>query len=293
MSRSGFLDFGFPTKDQEERFRRDFLPDDKISARKVFTLVVAVIVGFIVLDYYFLPPASKFISILCRLVTILVCISILLVISRKIRVRSFDRIISTGCLVVYAHMLLVAYFRPGDYVTIVAYDIITLVGIYLAVPIPLKYQALPAFSFTLGSAILWLVVKHPPWETLETAATMSAYVIANFVGVFSSISMNKMKRKQFSQFEEEKALKENLESALSEIKVLRGIIPICAACKKIRNDKGFYESVESYIKRHSEADFTHGMCEDCMRDWYPEHYPKIPGQRQSSGQTSGSDKEES
>ena len=64
-----------------------------------------------------------------------------------------------------------------------------------------------------------------------------------------------------------------LEKALSEIKVLRGFIPICAACKKIRDDKGYWSQVEEYIARHSEAKFTHGICPDCMVRLYP-HVPR-------------------
>ncbi|MCC5023144.1 MAG: hypothetical protein J6386_10300 [Candidatus Synoicihabitans palmerolidicus] len=56
----------------------------------------------------------------------------------------------------------------------------------------------------------------------------------------------------------------SLEVALSEIKELRGIIPICAGCKKIRSDDGYWDQVEISIERHTRAEFTHGICEDCM-----------------------------
>lgn len=54
-----------------------------------------------------------------------------------------------------------------------------------------------------------------------------------------------------------------LEKSLQEIKVLRGILPICAYCKKIRNDTGVWQQMETYIRDHSEAEFSHGMCPDC------------------------------
>ncbi len=67
----------------------------------------------------------------------------------------------------------------------------------------------------------------------------------------------------------EKLIKK-LQDALDNIKVLHGIIPICASCKKIRDDKGYWNQIESYIKEHSEADFTHGICPDCAKKLYPE-----------------------
>jgi len=61
-----------------------------------------------------------------------------------------------------------------------------------------------------------------------------------------------------------------LETALEEIKTLRGILPICASCKKIRDDEGAWQDVAVYVRDHSEAEFTHGLCPDCMTTLYPE-----------------------
>ena len=63
---------------------------------------------------------------------------------------------------------------------------------------------------------------------------------------------------------------DRLEKAQKEIKALRGIIPICASCKKIRDDEGYWQQVESYITQHSEALFTHGLCPDCLSKLFPE-----------------------
>ena len=65
-----------------------------------------------------------------------------------------------------------------------------------------------------------------------------------------------------------------LEHTLSEIKVLRGLIPICAACKKIRDDQGYWQQLETYIGQRSEAQFSHGICVDCMTKLYPEFVPR-------------------
>lgn len=67
----------------------------------------------------------------------------------------------------------------------------------------------------------------------------------------------------------------SLREALSEIKELRGYIPICAGCKKIRDDKGYWEQVETYLKAHTRAEFTHGICGDCARQAYPGYIPPI------------------
>ena len=61
-----------------------------------------------------------------------------------------------------------------------------------------------------------------------------------------------------------------LQKALSEIKTLRGILPICSHCKKIRNDEGYWDQIESYIRDHSEAEFSHGICQECADKYYPD-----------------------
>ncbi|MFH1114902.1 MAG: response regulator transcription factor [Pseudomonadota bacterium] len=63
-----------------------------------------------------------------------------------------------------------------------------------------------------------------------------------------------------------------LRHALEQIKVLEGIIPICSFCKKIRNDQGYWDQVEEYVAKHSEATFSHGICPDCIKKHYPEFY---------------------
>ncbi len=61
-----------------------------------------------------------------------------------------------------------------------------------------------------------------------------------------------------------------LKQALAEVKVLRGFLPICASCKKIKDDQGYWKQIEEYIALHSEAEFSHGICPDCARKLYPE-----------------------
>ena len=64
------------------------------------------------------------------------------------------------------------------------------------------------------------------------------------------------------------AKNQELIAAQKELKILSGLIPICATCKKIRDDKGYWNQLEAYIQKHSEATFTHGLCDECMEKIY-------------------------
>jgi PAS domain S-box-containing protein len=82
--------------------------------------------------------------------------------------------------------------------------------------------------------------------------------------IFRDITQHKLLEE-----EREKLIKE-LKNALFQVKQLSGLLPICASCKKIKDEKGDWHQIESYIRDHSEAEFTHGVCPECVKKLYPE-----------------------
>jgi hypothetical protein len=74
---------------------------------------------------------------------------------------------------------------------------------------------------------------------------------------------------RFADLMELRRLNAELQAALDKVKVLSGLIPICAGCKKVRNDQGFWQQVESYLSAHSDATFSHGLCPDCIKEYFP------------------------
>jgi phosphoserine phosphatase RsbU/P len=73
---------------------------------------------------------------------------------------------------------------------------------------------------------------------------------------------------RFKDSEQKRLIKE-LQAALQNIKTLQGLIPICASCKKIRDDKGYWNQIEAYISEHSAVEFSHGICPECAKKIYP------------------------
>jgi len=65
-----------------------------------------------------------------------------------------------------------------------------------------------------------------------------------------------------------------LQDSITAVKILRGLLPICASCKKVRDDKGYWNQIEQYITEHSEAVFSHGLCPDCAERIYPDYVKK-------------------
>jgi len=83
------------------------------------------------------------------------------------------------------------------------------------------------------------------------------------------ILLRDISRRKLIEREREQLI-QKLQEAMAQVKTLSGFIPICASCKKIRDDKGYWEQVEVYIRNHSEAEFTHGLCPECKKKLYPD-----------------------
>ena len=111
-----------------------------------------------------------------------------------------------------------------------------------------------------GSDFQISVIASPIFENGE---------IVSVVAAFRDIT----ERKQLEKDKE--TLIQKLQQSLETIKTLQGILPICASCKKIREDKDCWTHIEDYISRHSEADFSHGICPECAKKLYPEFYEKM------------------
>jgi len=87
--------------------------------------------------------------------------------------------------------------------------------------------------------------------------------VTRFIGVNFDINKRRIVEEELVTQNQE------LREAIEHIKVLQGIIPICSYCKKIRDDKGYWDQVETYISRHTEAEFSHSVCPDCFGKHYP------------------------
>jgi PAS domain S-box-containing protein len=88
-------------------------------------------------------------------------------------------------------------------------------------------------------------------------------------------------QRQIVEREREKLIAD-LREAIAKIKILTGLLPMCAWCKKVRDDKGYWKKVETYVQEHSDASFTHGICPDCLKKVDPETY-RIEAEKNGGG----------
>jgi len=135
------------------------------------------------------------------------------------------------------------------------------------------------FLFGRGEGWFWVVIVYSILAGIlimkETPVSLHAYspeFRTRFLITYAMVSIFAFWFEYFRddyrrQADQERA---RLERALEEVKALSGLLPICSACKKIRDDKGYWNQLETYIHERSEARFSHGICPDCMHELYPE-----------------------
>ena len=100
--------------------------------------------------------------------------------------------------------------------------------------------------------------------------SLAIFVIIAFLIIYlSRTSLSIEKKRAFAEMERENTVKE-LKEALEKVTQLQGLLPICSKCKKIRDDGGYWQEVELYIKDHTEAEFTHGLCPNCQSEYFKE-----------------------
>lgn len=105
--------------------------------------------------------------------------------------------------------------------------------------------------------------------SIRDVAVFSNNITTKDKAILHSIIHDITDRKEMEQ-ERDKLIVE-LKEALSQVKALRGLLPICASCKRIKNEEGKWEQIEGYIRSRSEADFSHSICPECLKALYPEY----------------------
>ena len=135
--------------------------------------------------------------------------------------------------------------------------------------------------------ILLSGIQVSPDNQVEGLSIADGYLIKplsrkEFVARIKAMERIKRAEDRLIQTQHEQALViEELRKAMDEIKTLRGLIPICAWCKRIRDDEGYWDQLEVYLSKHSEAVFSHGLCPDCSRAEKEKLKPK-PAPKQKS-----------
>ena len=123
------------------------------------------------------------------------------------------------------------------------------------------------FAFLVSAALGFLTPFGHEYELKGVSRLLVIYAMVAII----SYALESSRHRYYSELLEEKVA---LENALARVKTLRGLLPICATCKMVRDDRGYWQQIEIFIAQRSEAEFSHGLCPGCMTRLYPD-LPKL------------------
>jgi len=161
--------------------------------------------------------------------------------------------------------------RPGAFfVGYIFTTLFLLLLLYFVAPLPASYQTFTALLATAGNGYL-LFGFHRGLDPAVLRSVTLSYLATCLIGSTVSRNLHHLKREQF-------AAQHRLEAALAEVKTLQGILPICSHCKNVRNDEGYWQDVEVYVRENTEAQFSYGICPSCAQ----EHFGDVLARKRSS-----------
>lgn len=260
----------FASPEWEKAYRVHELPEGVKLCRIFVGLVIAAFLVSLFNDYRFFGNTAMFGWMLAmRGVVVVGAVVAVAMIRYGMPTRKFDGIIITWTMSTKICLLIILATRPNTFIAPAIICVMSILLTYWIVPIPFIWRALTSGFVTAGMFIIGWWIN--PWPDQATAISVSlALVMTNVIGGEMCREQQIGRRRQFLALRRQEELSANLEKALSEIKTLEGILPICMHCKRIADEHGKWEPVEVYIHEHSDAQFSHSLCPDCKKDHYPE-----------------------
>lgn len=120
-----------------------------------------------------------------------------------------------------------------------------------------------------------LIINKPEPIIRKYRTSIIIMLATTLVFALLFLAYNRYQKRKNRRLERlNRILDQKIKEAMSEVKTLNGLLPICAKCKKIRDDSGYWNQLETYVKKHTDADFSHGLCPDCAAEIYPKHFKK-------------------
>lgn len=247
----------------ENAYRQKYAPQDRLFGRVIVAVAAVAVIGLGVMDASVLPTEAAVWWMRAVRVVFLALSAVALFLLRGNP--SPDRFTWVLC---GWNLLAVALHVYGGVVMPAGDSDLRLVAAvavfmpYCVTPLPLRYQTGIALSHT--AAALAVSVWLNPSTVKPTLVNDLCWLgLINVLGVFMSYRLHSRQRRLFAAMRRQTELSSNLGRALAEVKTLRGLIRVCAWCRKV-DSEGVWQQLEAYVKEHSHAKFTHGICPTCL-----------------------------
>ena len=254
----------------ENEYRIHYLDAD----RKQYVLAVAVAViamlVFIRSDRMLFGASLTFTFLLgLRASFSLLSAAVIFILLKMRKPAMIDVLMFAWGLLYFLAVVIIYATRPPEFVRSAYLDILMLMVPYLLFNIRFWLQITPQLLYSALSLIM--LSSNPSVPAVTMNAMVITYIFSNIMGIIVAWRFHVYRRQQFSRYLREKRLNRELKEAMGNLRILRGLMPICSRCKKIRDEEGYWKRLEEYIEQHSEAQFSHSLCDKCANELYGTH----------------------
>jgi hypothetical protein len=265
----------FASAATEDAFRRRHFRDDRwLSSFLVIAAMLRVALFFLA-DYQELGlEAALWPLVAVRLLFLLVSGWTLFALRRAASPAAADRIFFGWCGLLAALTVCALSARPPGSTGLLLMGFAVVLVAYCVTPLPLSRQAILALTYTAGA----LFVSRQA-DAVTFVAAGATYAMSNLFGAVTSWQLNHRRRQMFLGALREMELRARLEEAMAEIRTLRGLLCVCGWCKRIRDEAETWQPMEVYVESRTHAEFTHGICPDCLHAQVREVAPSAQGGR--------------
>lgn len=202
-----------------------------------------------------------------RAFMVAISVSGIILVRQSRRTETYQRVVFMVAMALVLSVLGLNAMRPQGSVLPLRTPLMILIVLYGAMPNEFWRQAVPPLVLSAGLAILRLT-----WVTSGAQGDIGGDLIV--LGIINAVGITMLRRRGglvsdlHTAWEAEHAARLAAERATAELRTLRGIIPICAHCKNVRTTKGDWERIEAYVRGLTDAEFSHGICPDCLVKHY-------------------------
>ncbi len=255
----------FITPSWEQDYRRHHLKADAKQSFVILVLALIPFLGYGYVDYRLFSLSPTFYKLLAtRLALSGLLIGAALGLQKIRQVRIFDMIwcliIAIACICV----LLINISRGSDFLLYPIANVFFMLGILFLVPCRFMYKLIAVVWFAIIDLVI--LAAKPNLSSLYLYAVPFTNISIIILGIWGIRKIEATQRQQFFMWRCAQQANDKLNAAMQKIKTLKGLLPICSKCKKIKDEQGDWHPVEIYIGRHSESNFTHGLCPDCLEE---------------------------
>ncbi len=250
---------------QELRYRQRYLRADINQATVGMLILMFPLVAFAYNDYRLLGTSFLFYTIiLIRSLLFAGTIALVIYLRRLANPSSYDRLVLAWGIASIIVIEFINYTRPPDVFAFGFIDPVAILVYYLIIPGKLGNQTATSLPLAVMDMLNLTLTRGPSVQAFLFPLALT-YALSLAGSTFGARQIGSHRRREFQLYEEEQESSEALKKALAEVDRLSGLIPICAWRKKLRNDSGYWQSVDIYLSEHPGVRLTHGICPDCLR----------------------------